>query len=161
MNHRQMIDAFNAIRMQTKRGVFLYHFSDFETVKALPDVTTVIELSRAIGLSPSRTYELLDQKKIPYLQLLSRKVLFKEHLLQGLSGKRIFTDVSKLHTIEPLPDVFCPKALISALRISNGLAYDIVRTPGFPAVFERNRILISKHGFIGWIRANERNIRKE
>ncbi len=139
----------------------MYQFSDFETVKALPDVTTVTELSNAIGLSLSRTYELLDDVKIPYLPVLSRKVLFKDHLLQGLSGKKIFTDVAKLPTISVLPNVFRPTELMSALRISHGLAYSIVRTAGFPAVFQRNRIVISKHGFIEWIRANEKYIRKD
>ncbi len=134
----------------------MYHFSDFETVKALPSVTTATELSRAIGLSPARTYQILDERKIPYLALTKRKILFKEHLLQGLSGKRIFTDVAKLATIDPLPEVFCPKKLITALRISNGTAYELARSPGFPAVLERNRIVISKQGFIRWIRANEK-----
>ena len=73
----------------------MYLFSDFASVQALPDVVTVQQLSQAIGLSPSRTYELLDEAEIPYLSLEKRKILFKEHLLQGLSGKRVFTDVAK------------------------------------------------------------------
>ena len=137
----------------------MYHFSDFASVQALPDVVTVRSLSKAIGLSPSRTYELLDEEKIPYLMLDKRKIIFKEHLLQGLSGKRIFTDVAKLEAIKPLPEVFYPKFLISALGISNGYAYSLVRTPGFPAVFQRNRIIISKQGFIRWIRENEKYLK--
>jgi len=43
------------------------------------------------------------------------------------------------------------------LGISNGNSYVLVRTPVFPAVFERNRIVISKAGFIEWIRKEERN----
>lgn len=85
------------------------------------------------------------------LMLDKRKIIFKEHLLQGLSGKRIFTDVAKLEAIKPLPEVFYPKFLISALGISNGYAYSLVRTPGFPAVFQRNRIIINKQGFIRWM----------
>lgn len=139
----------------------MYHFSDFETVKALPSVTTATELSRAIGLSPARTYQILDEQKIPYLPLTKRKIIFKEHLLQGLSKKRIFTDVANLAAIAPLPEVFCPKELITALRISNGTAYELVRTPGFPAVLERDRIIVSKQGFIRWIRAKEKYIRKD
>jgi len=137
----------------------LYHFSDFASVQALPDVVTVQSLSKAIGLSPSRTYELLDEEEIPYLMLDKRKIIFKEHLLQGLSGKRIFTDVAKLEAIKPLPEVFYPKFLISALGISNGYAYSLVRTPGFPAVFQRNRIIINKQGFIRWIRENEKYLK--
>ena len=144
-----------------KRGVFLYHFSDFASVQALPDVLTVPQLSDAIGLSPSRTYELLDEEKIPYLALDKRKIIFKEHLLQGLSGKRIFTDVAKLEAIKPLPKAFSPVLLISTLGISNGYAYKLVRTPGFPAVFQRNRIIICKQGFIRWIKENEKNNRKD
>lgn len=137
----------------------MYHFSDFASVQALPDVVTVQSLSKAIGLSPSRTYELLDEEEIPYLMLDKRKIIFKEHLLQGLSGKRIFTDVAKLEAIKPLPEVFYPKFLISALGISNGYAYSLVRTPGFPAVFQRNRIIINKQGFIRWIRENEKYLK--
>lgn len=139
----------------------MYLFSDFASVQALPDVVTVQQLSQAIGLSPSRTYELLDEAEIPYLSLEKRKILFKEHLLQGLSGKRIFTDVAKLEVIRPLPEAFSPKRLIAALGISNGYAYTLVRSPGFPAVFVRNRIIINKNGFIRWIKENERHIRKD
>ena len=139
----------------------MYLFSDFASVQALPDVVTVPQLSQAIGLSPSRTYEILDEAQIPYLSLVKRKIIFKEHLLQGLSGKRIFTDVAKLAIIKPLPETFSPKLLITAFRISNGYAYSLVRTPGFPAVFERNRIIISKQGLIRWIRENEKHIRKD
>lgn len=136
----------------------MYSFADFESVKALPDVVTAKQLADAIGMSLSRTYEVLDEKRIPYMKYGKRKIMFKEHLLQSLSGKRIFTDVAALNAIRPLPKVFSPKRLIpKALGISNGYAYDLVRTPGFPAVLERNRIIISKAGLIRWIHENERN----
>ncbi len=135
----------------------MYSFTDFETVKALPDVVTAKQLADAIGMSLSRTYEVLDEKRIPYMKYGKRKIMFKEHLLQSLSGKRIFTDVAALNAIRPLPKVFSPKRLIKALGISNGYAYDLVRTPGFPAVLERNRIVISKAGLIRWIHEQERN----
>lgn len=135
----------------------MYSFTDFSTVKSLPDVVTVKNLADAIGLSVSRTYEILDEAKVPYLKLDKRKIIFKEHLLQGLSGKRIFTDVAELCAIRSLPKVFSPKRLIEALGISNGYAYTLVRTPGFPAVFERNRIVISKAGLVRWIKEQECN----
>ena len=144
-----------------KWGVFLYQFSDFASVQALPDVVTVPQLSQAIGLSPSRTYELLDEARIPYLRIYKRKIIFKEHLLQGLSNNRIFTDVAGLNAIKTLPEVFSPKHLITALGVSNGFAYTLVRSPGFPAVMQRDRIIISKQGFIRWIRSNELYIGKE
>ena len=138
-------------------GAFLYSFSDFETVKELPDVVGVRQLAEAIGMSVSRTYEIIDERKIPYMQIGKRKVMFRDHLLQALSGKRIFTDVAELHAVKQLPKVFAPNRLIEALGISNGNSYVLVRTPVFPAVFERNRIVISKAGFIEWIRKEERN----
>ena len=139
----------------------MYRFSDFASVQALPDVLTVPQLSDAIGLSPSRTYEILDEAKIPYLRIYKRKIIFKEHLLQGLSNNRIFTDVAGLNAIKTLPEVFSPKYLITALGVSNGFAYTLVRSPGFPAVMQRDRIIISKQGFIRWIRKNELYIGKE
>lgn len=135
----------------------MYNFSDLTTVKALPDVMAATELSAAIGLSIARTYQILDELRIPYLKISKRKIIFKEHLLQGLSGKRIFTDVAKLNVIVHLPEVFSPKALQYALGVSNGFAYNLVRTPGFPAIFDRNRIIVSKEGLIRWIRENEIN----
>lgn len=135
----------------------MYNFSDLTTVKALPDVMAATELSAAMGLSIARTYQVLDELRIPYLKISKRKIIFKEHLLQGLSGKRIFTDVAKLNVIVHLPEVFSPRTLQSALGVSNGFAYNIVRTPGFPAIFERNRIIVSKEGLIRWIRENEVN----
>lgn len=135
----------------------MYNFSDLATVKALPDVMAATELSAAMGLSIARTYQVLDELRIPYLKISKRKIIFKEHLLQGLSGKRIFTDVAKLNVIVHLPEVFSPRTLQSALGVSNGFAYNIVRTPGFPAIFERNRIIVSKEGLIRWIRENEVN----
>ena len=148
---------FAAVCVNQTGGAFLYSFADFNSVKALPDVVTATELAEAIGMSVSRTHEILDEKRVPYLKLERRKIIFKEHLLQGLSGKRIFTDVAELCVIKTLPNVFSPKRLITALRISNGTVYILVRTPGFPAVFERNRIVVSKAGFIEWIRKNECN----
>lgn len=138
-----------------RRGVFLYHFSDFATVQALPNVISVTELSKAIGLSIPSTHALLDQEKIPYLKIAKRKIIFKEHLLQGLSGKRMFTDVAKLNALADLPDVFPPNRLQAALGISHGFAYSLSQTPGFPAAFLRNRIVVSKQGLIAWIRTNE------
>lgn len=135
----------------------MYNFSDLTTVKALPDVMAATELSAAIGLSIARTYQILDELRIPYLKISKRKIIFKEHLLQGLSGKRIFTDVAKLNVIVHLPEVFSPRALQYALGVSNGFAYNLVRTPGFPAIFDRNRIIVSKEGLIRWIRENEIN----
>lgn len=135
----------------------MYSFADFETVKALPDVVTVKELADAIGMSPTRTYEIMEEQKIPYLRIGIRKIMFREHLLQGLSKKRIFTDVAELSAIRTLPKVFSPRRLIEALGISNGNAYALVRTPGFPAIFERNRIVISKAELIRWIREHECN----
>ena len=133
----------------------MYNFSDFDTVKALPDVVNAIELSQAIGLSPARTYQLLDELKIPYLKISKRKIIFKEHLIQGLSDKRIFTDVAKLNAVVSLPEVFSPKLLQKALGISNGFAYNLVRTPGFPAVIDRDRIIVNKQGLVRWIKKNE------
>ena len=135
----------------------MYNFSDLTTVKALPDVMAATELSAAMGLSIARTYQVLDELRIPYLKISKRKIIFKEHLLQGLSGKRIFTDVAKLNVIMHLPEVFSPKCLQTALGISHGFAYNLVRTPGFPAVFDRTRIIVSKEGLIRWIRENEVN----
>lgn len=135
----------------------MYHFTDLATVKALPDVMSATELSAAIGLSAARTYQILDELRIPYLRIYKRKIIFKEHLIQGLSGKRIFTDVAKLNVIVHLPEVFSPKCLQTALGISNGFAYNLVRTPGFPAVFDRNRIIVGKEGLIRWIEKNEVN----
>lgn len=79
-------------------------FTDF----ALPDVLAAGGLSAAIGLSIARTHELLDDMRIPYLRLGKRKVIFKGHLLEGLSGRNIFTDVSKLKVIVDLPKTFVP-----------------------------------------------------
>ena len=135
----------------------MYSFADFETVKSLPDVVTVKELAEAIGMSATRTYEILEEGNIPYMKIGIRKIMFREHLLQGLSKKRIFTDVAELSAIRTLPKVFSPRRLTKALGISNGNAYTLVRTPGFPAVFERNRIVISKAELIRWIREHECN----
>ena len=148
--------AHCAICMPTnRRGVFLYHFSDFATVQALPNVISVTELSKAIGLSIPQTHVLIDNERIPHLRIAKRKIIFKEHLLQGLSGKRIFTDVAKLEALADLPDVFPPNRLQAALGISHGFAYSLSQKPGFPAVLTRNRIVVSKQGLIAWIRTNE------
>lgn len=147
-------------RFQTG-GVFLYAFSDLDTVRDLPDVLSITKLSAAIGLSISRTHELMDDMRIPYLKLGKRKVIFKEHLIEGLSGKSSLTDVAKLNAVKSLPRNFPPKYLIDVFSISNGNAYIIVRTPGFPAIFSRNRIVVNKQGLIEWIRKNERYNRKE
>lgn len=40
----------------------MYSFADFETVKALPEVVTAKQLADAIGMSLSRTYEVMDEK---------------------------------------------------------------------------------------------------
>ena len=135
----------------------MYSFSDFETVRALPAVVSVKDIADAIGMSATRTYEIIDEQKIPYMRVGKRIIIFKEHLLQGLSKKGIFTDVAELCAIRELPKIFSPKRLKDVLGISNGNAYTLVRTPGFPAVFERNRILISKAELVRWISEHECN----
>ena len=98
----------------------MYNFLDFETIHALPDVVRIPELSSAIGLSTARTYRLLDEKRIPYIRIDKRIILFKEHLPQGLSKTSVYTDASKLNALADLPDVFPPHRLVEAFRISHG-----------------------------------------
>ena len=126
-----------------------------EAIKPALAATTVVDEKEHV-VSFEGTAD-KDAVRIPYLKISKRKIIFKEHLLQGLSGKRIFTDVAKLNVIVHLPEVFSPKALQYALGVSNGFAYNLVRTPGFPAIFDRNRIIVSKEGLIRWIRENEIN----
>ena len=117
----------------------MYNFLDFETIHALPDVVRIPELSSAIGLSTARTYRLLDEKRIPYIRI---------------------DDASKLNALADLPDVFPPHRLVEAFRISHGLAYTWAHLPGFPAVMERDRIIVDKQGLIRWIKRNENYIRE-
>ena len=138
----------------------MYNFLDFETIHALPDVVRIPELSSAIGLSTARTYQLLDEKRIPYIRIDKRIILFKEHLLQRLSKTSVYTDASKLNALADLPDVFPPHRLVEAFRISHGLAYTWAHLPGFPAVMERDRIIVDKQGLIRWIKRNENYIRE-
>ena len=63
----------------------MYSFADFDTVKELPDVLSVPKLSVAVGLSVTRTHELLDEMRIPYLRIGKRKVIFKRRF-RGLRG---------------------------------------------------------------------------
>ena len=144
-----------------RRGVFLYHFSDFSTVQELPDVITIPELAKAIGLSQARTYKLMDERMLPHIRIQKRIIIFKEHLIQSMSNKEIFTDVAKLNALASLPEVFPPNRLMAAFRISHGFAYTLVHLPGFPAVMERDRIIVSKQGLIRWIQSNEKYIGKE
>ena len=65
----------------------MYSFSDFSTVKDLPDVMTVSQLSAAIGLSLTQTYRYIEKVKIPYVQISKRKIIFKEHLGLVFKGK--------------------------------------------------------------------------
>ena len=81
----------------------MYYFSDFSTVKDLPDVMTVSQLSAAIGLSLTQTYRYIEKVKIPYVQISKRKIIFKEHLLQAMKGSTRFTDVAELKAIKDLP----------------------------------------------------------
>ena len=136
----------------------MYSYLDFETIHALPDVVRIPELPTAIGLSQARTYQLLDEKRIPYIRIQKRIIIFKEHLLQGLSDQETYIDAANLRALDSLPDVFPPHRLVEAFRISHGLAYTIAHLPGFPAVMERDRIIVDKHGLIRWIRRNEQYI---
>ncbi len=127
----------------------MYKFSDFDTVKELPNAVKISELGEAIGLSLTRTYEFVEDMKIPCFYVGQRKILFKEHILQNFDTYMSYTELSQLKAIRGLPRVFNPKYLIFALRISHGLAYDIAKFVGFPAVHTRNRIVINKQDFIG------------
>ena len=106
----------------------MYSYLDFETIHALPDVVRIPELSTAIGLSQARTYKFLDEKQIPYIRIQKRIIIFKEHLLQGLSDQETYTDTAKLRALASLPDVFPPNRLVEAFRISHGLAYKIIQS---------------------------------
>ncbi len=134
----------------------MYSFSDFSTVKELPDVMTAAQLSAAIGLSLTQTYRYIKKVKIPYVQISKRKIIFKEHLLQAMKGATCFTDVAELKAIKDLPEVFGPRALKSALHISYGFANTISKYPGFPSVVVGSRTIINKQRFIQWIRENQK-----
>lgn len=151
--------SYLILQHSLEAGDNMYTYADFSTVKELPDIVHVNQLSEALGLSVSRTYEIIQDIGIPHLKLGKRFIIFKEHLIETLSGKRIYTSVNNLNAIKGLPKVFNPKRLRDALGISNGTAYVLVREPGFPAAFSRNRIVISKTGFVDWIRTNEKNMR--
>ena len=124
----------------------MYIFSDLESIQALPDIVTIPELSQAIGLP--------DERKIPYIRIQKRIIIFKEHLLEGLSQQSLYADASKLNALVNLPEVFLTNRLVAAFRISHGLAYIIAHSPGFPAVTERDRIIVDKHGLIRRIKKN-------
>ena len=70
------------------------------------------------------------------------------HLLEGLSGKNIFTDVAKLKVIVNLPKVFAPCHLKGVFGISTGYSYTVVRLPDFPATYTRNCFVVNKQGLI-------------
>jgi len=135
-------------------------FDDFTKLSNITKCCTLNDpgLSQAIGLSHARTYQLLDERKIPYIRIQKRIIIFKEHLLEGLSQQSLYTDASKLNALVNLPEVFPPNRLVEAFRISHGLAYIIAHSPGFPAVMERDRIIVDKHGLIRWIKKNEKYI---
>ncbi len=74
----------------------MYSFANFIMFKALPDVVTAKTLIEAIGISISRTYVIMNEAEIPYMKFGKRKIMFREYFLQGLSGKRILTDIAEL-----------------------------------------------------------------
>ena len=45
------------------------------------------------------------------IRIQKRMIIFKEHLLQGLSDQETYTDAAKLRARDSLPDVFPPKSL--------------------------------------------------
>ena len=139
----------------------MYKYTDFDTIKELPDTVKASELAEAMGISLARVYDYIEVKKMPYVLINRRKVLFKEHILQNLDGYTEYTEISKLKAINDLPKVFNPMKMREALRISAAFAYDLTRYPGFPAVCPRNRVVVNKQGFITWIEDHMKNFKRK
>ena len=74
--------------LRNERGVILYSFSNFETIQALPDIVTILELSQAIGLSHARTYQLLDERNIPYIRIQKGSLYSKSFCWKGCPNSR-------------------------------------------------------------------------
>ena len=60
----------------------------------------------------------------------------------------------KYQSYEELPATLCVPDIADVLGISRAGAYDLVKTPGFPALHIGTRILIPKDAFLGWIKEN-------
>ena len=61
------------------------------------------------------------------------------------------TTVQNLNAVQQLPDSFSPNALVKALNISKGKAYEIAAADNFPKVKIGGRIIIFKEHFITWL----------
>ncbi len=55
---------------------------------------------------------------------------------------------------EELPATLSVPDVADVLCISRAGAYDLVKTPGFPALHIGSRILIPKEAFLDWIKAH-------
>ncbi len=136
----------------------MYKFSDFDTVQELPNVVNMKELSEAVGLSLTRTYELVSEMKMPVFQTGKKKFMFKEHILQCFDGCPFYTPVAELKAIRGLPRVFNPKYLMISLKVSHGYAYQLASTPGFPVAIIRGRYVVNKQGLIKWLEEHAKNL---
>ena len=64
------------------------------------------------------------------------------------------TTIRNLNAVQQLPDTFSPNALVKALNVSKGKAYEIASSKSFPKVKIGGRIIIFKEHFITWLENN-------
>ncbi|MCS5696339.1 helix-turn-helix domain-containing protein [Desulfofundulus thermocisternus] len=55
-------------------------------------------------------------------------------------------------SLESVDDFFTPRELAKILGVSEGHAYALAKSPGFPVMRIGRRFLISKQGLIRWLR---------
>ena len=64
------------------------------------------------------------------------------------------TKKKEYQSYDELPATLGVPDVADVLRISRAGAYDLVKTPGFPALHIGTRILIPKEAFLAWIKEN-------
>lgn len=116
-------------------------------ISILPETFDIKFLSKALGISRSKVYNLIIQHRVPYYKLTRKIIIFKENFIEWVREKSI-TPFMKLKLIKDLPNLFSPLLLKDIFKISKSKVYLVVKQYNLNIPIPGKKIIVSKEELV-------------
>ncbi len=116
-------------------------------ISILPETFDIKFLSKALGISRSKVYNLIIQYRVPYYKLNRKIIIFKENFLEWVQKKSI-TPFMSLKVIKDLPNLFSPILLKDIFKISKSKVYFVVKQYNLNILIPGKKIIVSKEELV-------------
>lgn len=116
-------------------------------ISILPETFDIKFLSKELGISRSKVYNLIIQYRVPYYKLTRKIIIFKENFMEWVQKKSI-TPFMNLKVIKDLPNLFSPLLLKDIFKISKSKVYFVVKQYNLNIPIPGKKIIVSKEELV-------------